>query len=188
MGNADEHHAASARNAKVGLRGTDARTGAASVHQPARAARPSVAVATSDSHVASGRQAFDTARMAIRSVVAMLPVTDMPKSIAFYARLGFRVSSDFVPPGAPAPSWVWLDAHGERGKSGGMLMLTRANGALSAGARTVLYVYADDIAATHTELAAEGVAVGPLEKRFYAAKGEFRVEDPDGHVLMVTHL
>lgn len=126
--------------------------------------------------------------MSIRSVVAMLPVTDMARSLAFYERLGFRVSSSFVPPGAAAPSWAWLDAHGDRGKSGGMVMLTRANGALSPGARTVLYLYADDVAAMHSELAGKGVAVGPLEKRFYAAKGEFRVEDPDGHVLMFTHL
>ncbi len=120
--------------------------------------------------------------MAVRSVVAMVPVSDMKRSLAFYAGLGFRVSSDFVPPGAAAPSWVWLDAQG------GMLMLSCADGVLATGARTVLYLYCDDVAATHAEFAGKGVAVGPLEQRFYAAKGEFRVEDPDGHVLMFTHL
>lgn len=120
--------------------------------------------------------------MAIRSVVAMVPVSDMARSIAFYQRLGFTVSSNFVPPGSTAPSWAWLDAHG------GMLMLSRASAPLAPGTRTVLYLYSDDVATTREELMAKGVVVGPLEKRFYAAKGEFRVEDPDGHVLMFTHL
>ena len=120
--------------------------------------------------------------MPIRSVVAMVPVTDMKRSIAFYERLGFAVSSDFVPPGSAAPSWAWLDAQG------GMLMLSVSKEPIANGARAVLYLYNDDVAATHAELTVKGVAVGPLEKRFYAAKGEFRVEDPDGHVLMFTHV
>jgi catechol 2,3-dioxygenase-like lactoylglutathione lyase family enzyme len=33
--------------------------------------------------------------MSIRSVVAMVPVADVTRSIAFYCRLGFRVDNTF---------------------------------------------------------------------------------------------
>ena len=78
--------------------------------------------------------------------------------------------------------WAWLDAQG------GMLMLTAAKEPLAGGPRAVLYLYNDDVAEARARLAAKGIAVGPLEPRFYAKKGEFRVDDPDGHVLMFTHL
>jgi len=32
-----------------------------------------------------------------------------------------------------------------------------------------------------------GVNAGPIQYPFYAPGGEFRVTDPDGYVLMVTH-
>jgi len=34
---------------------------------------------------------------------------------------------------------------------------------------------------------AAGVVAGEMTYPFYRPKGEFRVSDPDGYVLMVTH-
>ena len=45
--------------------------------------------------------------MRIRSVVAMVPVSDLPRSLAFYQQLGFDVENDFVPPGGKSPVWAW---------------------------------------------------------------------------------
>jgi hypothetical protein len=45
----------------------------------------------------------------------------------------------------------------------------------------------DDVAAKQAELERAGIAAGPIRFPFYAPRGEFRIEDPDGHVLMVTH-
>ena len=120
--------------------------------------------------------------MRICSVVAMIPVTDMPRSLAFYQQLGFDVENDFIPPGQTTAAWAWLDG------GGGMIMLQCSEGALPAGRRAVYYLYCPDVGDSHAELQQKGIACGPLEKRFYAPQGEFRVEDPDGHLLMFTQM
>ena len=56
------------------------------------------------------------------------------------------------------------------------------------GQQAVLfYLYYDDIAAVRAELAARGLPVGEMKFPFYCPKGEFRLMDPDGYVLMLTH-
>ena len=69
--------------------------------------------------------------MRILSVVAMIPVTDMPRSLAFYQQLGFDVENDFIPPGQTTAAWAWLDG------GGGMIMLQCSEGSLPAGRRAV---------------------------------------------------
>lgn len=120
--------------------------------------------------------------MFIRSVVAMVPVADVTRSIAFYRRLGFRVDNTFTPDGQTAPSWAWLAG------GGGSLMLTCSEAALPpSAARVLFYLYSDDVSKKHAELTAEGIAVGPICRPFYAPQGEFEVVDPDGYVLMFSH-
>ena len=51
----------------------------------------------------------------------------------------------------------------------------------------LFYAYCDDVPALREELMTAGVPAGPIETPFYAPKGEFRIEDPDGYVIMVTH-
>jgi uncharacterized glyoxalase superfamily protein PhnB len=51
----------------------------------------------------------------------------------------------------------------------------------------LFYLYVDDVAAKHAELAAAGLEVGAIASPFYAPRGEFRMTDPDGYVLMITH-
>jgi uncharacterized glyoxalase superfamily protein PhnB len=112
----------------------------------------------------------------------MAHVADVPRSMAFYATLGFAVGNTHTPAGGDAPVWAWL-------RSGGAhLMLAQANGPVDAHAQAVLfYVYCDDVAAFRERLVESGVTAGPIEYRFYAPRGEFRVIDPDGYVVMITH-
>jgi hypothetical protein len=51
----------------------------------------------------------------------------------------------------------------------------------------LFYLYCDDVHGFRSELLAAGVEAGPVQCPFYAPRGEFRVTDPDGYALMVTH-
>lgn len=110
----------------------------------------------------------------------MAHVASVAASIAFYEKLGFEVGNMFTPQGAPEPSWAWLEC-------GTAAQLMVAKGSHAAQHSVLFYLYVDDVAATHAELAAAGVDVGEIRTEFYAERGEFRVTDPDGYVLMITH-
>jgi len=116
------------------------------------------------------------------SIVAMLHVADVPKSIAFYQKLGFEVGNTFTPHGETALAWAWL-------QSGfASLMLARASGTVIAEQQAVLfYIYFKDIEATRAELSSAGLNPGPMEFPFYAPRGVFRLFDPDGYVLQLMH-
>ena len=118
----------------------------------------------------------------IRSLVPMAHVQSVPRSIDFYSKLGFEVGNTFTPEGSPEPAWAWLkskDAH---------LMVAKASHPVDAEQQAVLfYLYCEDVAAARTELDRAGISVGPIQHPFYAPRGEFRLTDPDGYVLMITH-
>jgi catechol 2,3-dioxygenase-like lactoylglutathione lyase family enzyme len=118
----------------------------------------------------------------VRSLVAMPRVRSVPESIAFYRRLGFEVKNTFVPEGHTEPTWAYMTA----GKA--QLMVAESDETVVPSQQGVLfYAYCDDVPALREELLSAGVAAGPIETPFYAPKGEFRVQDPDGYVIMVTH-
>ena len=109
-------------------------------------------------------------------------VKSVPRSIEFYERLGFTVRNTFVPDGRSEASWAWLQAGGAH------LMVTRADEPVEASQQAVLfYLYCEDLPAYRAALQAQGIEVGEIQYPFYAPRGEFRVTDPDGFVLMVTH-
>ena len=117
-----------------------------------------------------------------RSITAMAQVQSMSASIAFYETIGFHVAGNFVPPDQTEPSWAWLDS------GGASLMLSQASEPVIAEQQAVLfYLYIDDVAAKHAELHAAGITVSEITYPFYNARGEFRITDPDGYVLMITH-
>ncbi|HEX8642770.1 MAG TPA: VOC family protein [Allosphingosinicella sp.] len=122
-------------------------------------------------------------RQRAASLVPMAHVAGIAASIAFYEQLGFAIEANFTPPGAAEPAWVSL-------RSGGAgLMLAQASEPIVAGQQAVLfYVYCEDVAAMHAQLAAAGIAVSPIAAPFYNPRGEFRAVDPDGYVVMVAHL
>jgi predicted enzyme related to lactoylglutathione lyase len=118
----------------------------------------------------------------IRSVVAMAFVKSVTASIEFYRRVGFDVGNTVTDRGEAEPRWAWLRSDGAH------LMVARATAPVIASEQAVLfYLYVDDVAAKQAELKSAGVAAAEIAYPFYAPKGEFRIEDPDGYVLMVTH-
>jgi uncharacterized glyoxalase superfamily protein PhnB len=118
-----------------------------------------------------------------RSLVPMASVHSVPRSVEFYTRLGFTVLNTFQDEDAPEPTWAWLESEGAN------FMVSKATEVVVAGQQAVLfYVYCDDVAAKKTELDAAGVTTGEITYPFYAPKGEFRVTDPDGYALFVTHV
>lgn len=122
-------------------------------------------------------------QIAIRSLVPMASVASVPRSIEFYAGLGFECGNSHTPEGGTEPVWAWL-----RTRDGGQLMVAKALEPVDPKAQSVLYyVYCDDVAGLRRQLSEAGVEVGEITYPFYAPKGEFRVIDPDGYTLMVSH-
>jgi predicted enzyme related to lactoylglutathione lyase len=112
----------------------------------------------------------------------MAHVASVSRSVQFYAQLGFEVRNTFTPEGGSEPTW----AHLESGEA--HLMVTAASEPVVPSQQAVLfYLYYEDIVAAHSELRAKGRPVGELSYPFYCPKGEFRVIDPDGYCLMLTH-
>lgn len=120
--------------------------------------------------------------IALRSLVPMLHVVSVPRSIAFYQKLGFAVGHSFAPTEGADPTWAFLEGDGAG------LMVMASEGAVEAGGPGVLfYIYCDDVSAKHGELKKAGLPVGPIDHPFHAPYGEFHVLDPDGFELMITH-
>jgi catechol 2,3-dioxygenase-like lactoylglutathione lyase family enzyme len=122
-------------------------------------------------------------RQRVKSLLPMAYVADVAAAAAFYEKLGFEVAGSFTPPGEDRPVWVSLCS------AGAELMLARASEPVVPSQQAVLfYVYAPDVGALHAELAEAGLAPGPIATPFYNPRGEFRLVDPDGYVVMVAHL
>lgn len=116
------------------------------------------------------------------ALVPMAYVRNVQESIAFYTRFGFEVGNTNTLPGETEPNWAWLQSHRAQ------LMLARATAPVVASDQAVLfYVYVADVEAFRSRLLEAGIEAGPIRQPFYAPRGEFRVTDPDGYVVMVTH-
>lgn len=115
----------------------------------------------------------------IWSLVPMAHVADVQRSINFYELLGFKVASDFKND-AGVLCWVDLTSGDTR------LMLTRADAPVNAAQQAVLfYLCADDLVGLREHLLANGIAASAITYPFYMKKGEIRVTDPDGYVLLI---
>ena len=113
----------------------------------------------------------------LRGLVPMARVRDVQRSIDFYEQLGFQVGNTVSDDGSL--NWAYLR------RNGAHLMVTLGG---EGPGPIQLYLYVDDVRAYHEELAAKGIAVGPIEERFYMPQGEFELTDPDGHCLLVGHV
>jgi catechol 2,3-dioxygenase-like lactoylglutathione lyase family enzyme len=119
--------------------------------------------------------------MKVESLVPMAHVTNLDRSIEFYAKLGFDVMNTFKH--QEQLRWAWL-------RSGGAdLMLSAADEPVIASQQAILfYAYTADVSRMREHLLASGVAASPIQYPFYNPRGEFRVSDPDGYVVMIAHL
>jgi catechol 2,3-dioxygenase-like lactoylglutathione lyase family enzyme len=117
----------------------------------------------------------------VRSQVPMLFAADLRRTISFYEKLGFRAANQVEGEGGVL-QWVWLEA------DGASLMFARASDPIDPQAQAaLLYLYASDVAAMRTHLLAQGVAAGEIATPFWAPRGEFRLTDPDGWCVMISH-
>src|SRR5215208_3682816 len=121
--------------------------------------------------------------MKTQSLVPMLSVADVERSIAFYRHLGFEVGNTFAPDGATKPSWAWLQS----GDAQLMLAAASEPNVVTGKHAVLFYVYTDDVAAARASLVEAGLNPGAIATPFYAPRGEFEIVDPDGYVVMVTH-
>jgi hypothetical protein len=118
-----------------------------------------------------------------RSLVAFAHVASVPRSIAFYADLGFRVANTVVAHDGSEPTWAWLESEKAN------LMVGLADATVDASRQGILfYLYFDDIQRTRSALLALGHAPGEIAHPFYMPGGECRLEDPDGYVLMLAQI
>ena len=110
----------------------------------------------------------------------MAHVSDVRRAVEFYQLLGFAVKNTVEHEGQL--QWAWLQS------GGADLMLARSARPMNPGAQDILfYMYAPDVVAYRAELEAKGVKVGPVQYPFYSPRGEFRIDDPDGYTLLVSH-
>jgi hypothetical protein len=66
------------------------------------------------------------------------------------------------------------------------LMFARASDPVIASQQAVLfYLYSPELIALRAHLLGNGVKVSPISYPDYMPKGEIRVEDPDGYVLLI---
>jgi len=119
-------------------------------------------------------------RTKLAGLVPMAHVADVRKSAEFYQLLGFEVKKTVESEGQL--QWAWL-------KDGGAdLMLARSARPMNPGAQDILfYMYAPGVEAYRAELEAKGVKVSAISYPFWSPRGEFRIDDPDGYTLMVSH-
>jgi len=113
----------------------------------------------------------------VLSTTTLLIVADLPRSLAFYARLGFGKPSVHGEP--PCFAMLFRDGF-ELMLSTGEGQTPRPNGASGVWD---MYLRVDDVASEQRALASAGVAIdkGPTDM-FYQMR-EIEVVDPDGHRL-----
>jgi len=119
---------------------------------------------------------------AFHGLIPLATVSDVLRSIEFYTRLGFEEERRHTPEGDTEPVWAWLRAGAAN------LMVSNSDEPMPAGQQSVIfYMYSDDVAGYRAELEQRGVKVGDIEYPFWSPRGEFRVDDPDGYCIMVSH-
>ena len=118
----------------------------------------------------------------VSDLIPFVHVADVPASIAFYERLGFRVTATH-PPGTPEPDWASLEADQAR------LMLARADEPVVAQAQSVLfYLFCRDLFGLRERLIAAGIDAGEIVDGRPGPTPRCVLEDPDGYVLMVAQV
>jgi catechol 2,3-dioxygenase-like lactoylglutathione lyase family enzyme len=117
----------------------------------------------------------------VRQLIPFVRVVDVERSVAFYEHLGFEVRE--VAKYKDHLSWASL-------KSGAAeIMLEGTYGPPGPDHQRVqFYLYSYDLAALQIHLLAVGIEAGPIEDGTPGPRGQMRVTDPDGYVLMIAQI
>jgi hypothetical protein len=120
-----------------------------------------------------------TTQAQVTGLIAMAHVANVQRSVGFYKLLGMEVRGSLK---ASTGDLRW--AHIACGSA--HLMLARASGPITASDQAVLfYLYSPNLIALRDHLITAGVTVSPITYPEYMPKGEVRLEDPDGYVLLI---
>ena len=112
-------------------------------------------------------------------LIPMAYVQDVQRSADFYRLLGMEVRDSLR---NAFGVLQWIDLVCDRAQ----LMLTRTSAPVVTGQQAVLfYLYSPNLPALREHLLANGVSVSSITYPEYMPKGEVRVEDPDGYVLLI---
>ena len=115
----------------------------------------------------------------VTGLIPMAHAADVQRAVDFYQKLGMEVRGSLRNP-AGYLQWVHLSCEQAH------LMLARASGTIIADQQAVLfYLYSPDLIALREHLLAAGVKVSSITYPDYMPKGEIRVQDPDGYVLLI---
>jgi len=115
----------------------------------------------------------------VTGLIPMAFAGDVQRSVDFYKLFGMEVRGSLRNPSGGL-QWAHLGCeHAD-------LMFSRASDPVIPSQQAVLfYLYSPDLIALRGHLMASGVKVSPITYPDYMPKGEIRVEDPDGYVLLV---
>jgi len=109
----------------------------------------------------------------------MAHVADVQRSVDFYRLLGMDVRGSLRNPSGEL-QWVHL------GCDQAEAMFTLASEPVIAHQQAVLfYLYSPQLVQLREHLLANGVKVSQITYPSYMPKGEIRMEDPDGYVLLI---
>ena len=117
----------------------------------------------------------------VTGLIPMAHAVDVQRSADFYKLLGMEIRGSLR--GADGVlRWVHLACEHAH------LMLARASGPIIAEQQAVLfYLYSPDLIALREHLLANDVKVSEITYPDYMPKGEVRLEDLDGYVLLIGH-
>lgn len=115
----------------------------------------------------------------VTGLIPMAFAAEVQRSVDFYRLLGMEIRGSLR---APSGDLQWVHLACDQAD----LMFARASHPVIASQQAVLfYFYAPDLIVLREHLLASGVKVSPITYPDYMPKGEIRVEDPDGYVLLI---
>ncbi len=115
----------------------------------------------------------------VTGLIPLAHAADVQRSVDFYRKLGMEVLGSLRNPSGGL-QWVHLTCEHAH------LMFARASEPVLASQQAVLfYLYSPNLVALREHLLTAGVKVSAVTYPDYMPKGEIRVEDPDGYVLLI---
>jgi hypothetical protein len=112
------------------------------------------------------------------ALIPYVHVADLTRSIEFYRLVGLELEETHAAGGTT----VWASLRNATSR----LFLILAEAPIDAGAQAILfYLWTTDVGAMREHLMAHHIPVGALTFPPYMPRGEIRLTDPDGYVLLI---